>query len=49
MSRFHPARPYVPNLDLPALSDEIEIALIEFENPRLRVFTVVSKRGHTDY
>jgi len=38
MSTSLPARLYAPDLDLPALSNEIAIALIEFENPILRVF-----------
>ena len=38
MSTFLPARPYAPDLDLPALSYEIATALIEFENTRLRIF-----------
>jgi hypothetical protein len=38
MSTFSPARPYATNLDLPALSNEITTALIQFENRRLREF-----------
>jgi hypothetical protein len=38
MSTFSLARPYSPNLDLPALSNEITTALIEFKGRRLRAF-----------
>ena len=38
MSTFSPARPYAPNLDSPALSNQITTALIEFKNQKLKAF-----------